>query len=60
MVYVVDVKAKNKNEATKDLMAEKSALQSMVLGRERGEATLINYFVENTKILDNRCKFYQK
>lgn len=60
MVYVVDVKDVRNSEATQNLMAEKNALRNMVMGRDRGESTLLNYFVENTKILDNRCKFYQK
>ena len=60
MVYVVNVLDLNKSEATPSLLAEKSALRNMVMGRERNENVLLEYFVNNTKIIDNRCKFYQK
>ena len=60
MVYVVNVMDFNKNEATPALMAEKNALRNMVMGRERNEGVLMDYLVNNTKIVDNRCKFYQK
>lgn len=60
MVYVVNVMDFNKNEATPALMAEKNALRNMVMGRERNENVLMDYLVNNTKIVDNRCKFYQK
>ena len=60
MVYVVNVMDFNKNEATPALMAEKNALRNMVMGRERNENVLMDYLVNNTKVVDNRCKFYQK
>ena len=60
MVYVVNVMDLNKNEATPALLAEKNALRNMVMGRERNENVLLDYFVNNTKVVDNRCKFYQK
>lgn len=60
MVYVVDVKDVHASEATPNLMAEKNALRNMVMGQGRNESSLIEYFVNNTKIIDNRCRFYQK
>lgn len=60
MVYVVNVLDLNKNEATPALLAEKNALRNMVMGRERNENVLLDYFVNNTKVVDNRCRFYQK
>ena len=60
MVYVVNVMDLNKSEATPSLMAEKNTLRNMVMGRDRNENVLMEYFVNNTKIIDNRCKFYQK
>ena len=60
MVYVVDVKDVQTSDASSNLMAEKNALRNMVMGQGRNESTLIDYFVNNTKIIDNRCRFYQK
>ena len=60
MVYVVNVMDLNKGAATPALLAEKNTLRNMVMGRERNENVLMEYFVNNTKIIDNRCKFYQK
>jgi len=60
MVYVVNVLDLNKNEATPALMAEKNTLRNMVMGRDRNENVLMEYFVNNTKVIDNRYKFYQK
>lgn len=60
MVYVVNVLDLNKSEATPSLLAEKNTLRNMVMGRDRNENVLMEYFVNNTKVIDNRCKFYQK
>ena len=60
MVYVVDVKDFQTSDASSNLMAEKNALRNMVMGQGRNESTLIDYFVNNTKIIDNRYRFYQK
>ena len=60
MVYVVDVKDVHASEATPNLAAEKNALRNMVAGQGRNESAIIEYLVNNTKIIDNRCRFYQK
>ncbi len=60
MVYAVEVKDVNAGEASPGLMMEKNTLRNMVMGRDRNESTLVEYFVNNTKVLDNRYKFYQK
>ena len=60
MVYVVNVLDLNKGEATPALYAEKNALRNMVMNRDRNENVLMEYFVNNTKVIDNRYKFYQK
>lgn len=60
MVYVVNVMDFHQVEASKDMMPEKFALRNMLMGRERNESTVIEYLVNNTKVVDNRYKFYQK
>ncbi len=60
MVYVVNVKEKRDGQASQNLMMEKNYLQSELLGRERNENTLLNYLISQTKVLDNRARFYQK
>ncbi len=60
MVYVMNVKDTHANEASKNLAAEKGALRNMVMGQGRNESTIIEYLVNNTKVIDNRCRFYQK
>ena len=60
MVYVVDVKELRDGQASQNLMMEKNYLQNELIGRERNENTLLNYLVSQTKVLDNRSRFYQK
>ncbi len=60
MVYVVSVNELRDGQASQNLMMEKNYLQSELLGRERNENTLLNYLVSQTKVLDNRSRFYQK
>ncbi|MCR4826337.1 MAG: SurA N-terminal domain-containing protein [Bacteroidales bacterium] len=60
MVYVVNVKEMRDGQASQNLMMEKNYLQSELLGRERNENTLLNYLISQTKVLDNRARFYQK
>ncbi|MBO6081116.1 MAG: hypothetical protein J6P54_09145, partial [Bacteroidales bacterium] len=58
--YVVNVIETRDGQATQNLMMEKSYLQNAVLGRERNENTLLSYLISQTKVLDNRVRFYQK
>ena len=58
--YVVNVIETRDGQATENLMMEKSYLQNAVLGRERNENTLLSYLISQTKVLDNRVRFYQK
>ena len=60
LVYVVDVKELRDGQASQNLMMEKNYLHNELLGRERNENTLLNYLVSQTKVLDNRARFYQK
>ncbi len=60
MVYVVNVNNVTNNPASKNLAMEKNILRNEVTGRERNEMTLINYLVSKAKVIDNRCRFYQK
>ena len=60
MVYVVNVNEVRDGQASQNLMIEKSYLQNELLGRERNEGTLLNYLTSQTKVLDNRARFYQK
>ena len=58
--YVVNVIETRDGQASQNLMLEKNYLQSALLGRERNENTLMSYLVSQTKVLDNRVRFYQK
>ena len=58
--YVVNVIETRDGQATQNLMMEKNYLQNAVLGRERNENTLMSYLISQTKVLDNRVRFYQK
>lgn len=60
MVYVVDVKQYHQAAATPNLAMEKNILRNEVLGRDRNEMTLLTYFINNTKVIDNRSNIYQK
>ena len=60
MVYVVNVKELRDGQASQNLMMEKNYLQNELIGRERNENTLLNYLISQTKVLDNRVRFYQK
>lgn len=60
MVYVIDVKSKNTNPASQQLMLEKNMLRNEVIGRERSEMTIVNHLINQAKVIDNRCRFYQK
>ncbi len=60
MAYVVNVLETRDGQATDNLMLEKNYLQNAVLGRERNENTLLSYLINQTKVLDNRVRFYQK
>ena len=60
VAYVVNVMETRDGQATENLMLEKNYLQNAVLGRERNENTLLSYLISQTKILDNRVRFYQK
>ena len=60
MAYVVNVVETRDGQATDNLMLEKNYLQNAVLGRERNENTLLSYLINQTKVLDNRVRFYQK
>ena len=60
MVYVVNVKELRDGQASQNLMMEKNYLQNELVGRERNENTLLNYLISQTKVLDNRVRFYQK
>ena len=60
LVYVVSVNELRDGQASQNLMMEKNYLQNELLGRERNENTLLNYLVSQTKVLDNRSRFYQK
>ena len=60
LVYVVDVKELRDGQASQNLMMEKNYLQNELVGRERNESTLLNYLISQTKVLDNRGRFYQK
>lgn len=60
MAYVVNVLETRPGQATENLMLEKNYLQNAVLGRERNENTLLSYLINQTKVLDNRVRFYQK
>ncbi len=59
-VYVVNVMETRDGQTSQNLMLEKNYLQNAVLGRERNENTLLTYLINNTKVLDNRVRFYQK
>ena len=60
MVYVVNVKELRDGQASQNLMMEKNYLQNELVGRERNENTILNYLISQTKVLDNRVRFYQK
>lgn len=60
VAYVVNVNETRDGQASQNLMMEKNYLQSAVLGRERNENTLLGYLISQTKVLDNRVRFYQK
>ena len=60
MVYVVNVNEVRDGQASQNLMMEKNYLRNELLGRERNEGTLLNYLTSQTKVLDNRVRFYQK
>lgn len=60
MAYVVNVLETRPGQASENLMLEKNYLQNAVLGRERNENTLLSYLINQTKVLDNRVRFYQK
>ena len=60
MVYVANVQQTTTATATPGYMMEKSMLRNILMGRERGEATLMTYLIQNTPVIDNRYKFYQK
>ncbi|MCQ2284767.1 MAG: SurA N-terminal domain-containing protein [Bacteroidales bacterium] len=60
MVYVVNVQQVSTPAQTPDLNMERNALRNVLVGRERGEMTILNYLMEQTKVMDNRCRFYQK
>ena len=60
MVYVANVQQTTTGAATPGYMLEKNMLRNVMMGRERGEATLMTYLIQNTPIIDNRYKFYQK
>lgn len=60
MVYVVNVKELRDGQASQNLMMEKNYLQNELIGRERNENTLLNYLISQSKVLDNRVRFYQK
>lgn len=60
MVYVVNVKELRDGQASQNLMMEKNYLQNELVGRERNENTLLNYLISQSKVLDNRVRFYQK
>lgn len=60
VAYVVNVMETRDGQATENLMLEKNYLQNAVLGRERNENTLLGYLINQTKVLDNRVRFYQK
>lgn len=59
MVYVVNVKEVTKATPTQELNLEKNFLRNLVVGRERNEMTILNYLIQNSKLLDNRSRFYQ-
>ncbi|MCR4964657.1 MAG: SurA N-terminal domain-containing protein [Bacteroidales bacterium] len=59
MVYVVDVKEVSDATVTDELNLEKNFLRNLVVGRERNEGTIMNYLIQNTKLIDNRNRFYQ-
>ncbi len=58
--YVVNVIETRDGQASANLMMEKNYLQNAVIGRERNENTLMSYLIGQTKVLDNRVRFYQK
>jgi hypothetical protein len=58
--YVVNVIETREGQASDNLMLEKNYLQNAVLGRERNENTLLTYLIGQSKVLDNRVRFYQK
>jgi hypothetical protein len=60
VAYVVNVNETRDGQASQNLMMEKNYLQNAVLGRERNENTLLGYLISQTKVLDNRVRFYQK
>ena len=60
VAYVVDVKEVRDGQVSPTLVLEKNYLQNAVLGRERNENTLLGYLISQTKVLDNRVRFYQK
>ena len=60
MEYVVNVKELRDGQASQNLMMEKNYLQNELVGRERNENTLLNYLISQSKVLDNRVRFYQK
>ena len=60
MVYVVNVKELRDGQASQNLMMEKNYLQNELIGRERNENTLLSYLISQSKVLDNRVRFYQK
>lgn len=58
--YVVNVLETRPAQGADNIMLQKNYLSSAVLGRERNESTLMNYLISQTKVLDNRGRFYQK
>ena len=60
LVYVVKVNELRDGQTSQNLMMEKNYLKNELVGRERNENTLLNYLTSQTKVLDNRVRFYQK
>ena len=60
MVYVANLQQTTTGAATPGYMLEKNMLRNIMMGRERGEATLMTYLIQNTPVIDNRYKIYQK
>lgn len=60
MVYVVNVKETSNTPATPGCALEKNMLRGLMMGRERGESTIMTHLINQAKVIDNRCRFYQK
>lgn len=60
LLYLVAVHNMEAGQPTPNYAFEKMMLRNTVTGRNRNEMVILDNLIANTKIVDNRCRFYQK